>query len=39
MLGGVCWQQGTLPYRYCIQEVNVVIKMLWVEDNFSNKIA
>jgi len=39
MLGGVCWQQGMLPHRYYVQEVNVVIKMLWVKDNFSNKFA
>ena len=36
-LGGTCWQQGTPPHRHYIQEVNVVIKMLWVKDNFSNK--
>jgi hypothetical protein len=35
----MCWQQGTPPHRHCIQEVNVVIKMLWVKDNFSNKFA
>jgi hypothetical protein len=39
MLAGMCWQQGTPPYRHYIQEVNVVIKMLWVKDNFSNKFA
>jgi hypothetical protein len=38
-LGGICWQQGTPPHRQCVQEVNVVIKMLWVIDNFSNKFA
>jgi hypothetical protein len=27
-LGGMCLQQGTPPHRLCIQEVNVVIKML-----------
>jgi len=27
-LGGMCCQQGTPPHRHCIQEVNVVIKML-----------
>jgi len=27
-LGGMCRQQGTPPHRHCIQEVNVVIKML-----------
>jgi len=37
-LGGMCWQ-GTPPHRHCIQEVNVVIKMLWVKDNFSKKYA
>jgi len=37
-LGGMCWQ-GTQPHRHYIQEVNVVIKMLWVKDNFSNKFA
>jgi hypothetical protein len=37
-LGGMCWQ-GTLPHRHCIQEVNVVIKMPRVKDNFSNKFA
>jgi hypothetical protein len=35
----MCWQQGTPPHIHCIQEVNVVIKMLWVKDNFSNKYA
>jgi hypothetical protein len=34
----MCWQ-GTPPHRHYIQEVNVVIKMLWVNDNFSNKSA
>jgi len=38
-LGIMCWQQGTPPHRHYIQEVNVVIKMLWVKDNFSNKFA
>ena len=37
-LGGMCWQQGTPPHRHYIQEVNVVIKMIWDKDNFSNKI-
>jgi hypothetical protein len=37
--GGMCWQQGTPPHRHYVQEVNVVIKMLWVKDNFSNKFA
>jgi hypothetical protein len=35
----MCWQQGTPPHRHHIQEVNVVIKMLWVKDNFSNKFV
>jgi hypothetical protein len=35
----MCWQQGSPFYRHYIQEVNVVIKMLWVKDNFSNKFA
>jgi hypothetical protein len=34
----MCWRQGTPHYMHCIQEMNVVIKMLWVKDNFSNKI-
>jgi len=38
-LGGMCWQQGMPPHRHYIQEVKVVIKMLWVKDNFSNKFA
>jgi hypothetical protein len=33
------WQQGTPPHIHYIQEVNVVIKMLWVKYNFSNKFA
>jgi len=37
--GGMCWQEGTPPHRHYIQEVNVVIKMIWVKDNFSNKFA
>jgi hypothetical protein len=37
-LGEMCWQ-GTPPHTHCIQEVNVVIKMLWVKDYFSNKFA
>jgi len=37
-LGGMFWQ-GMPPHRHYIQEVNVVIKMLWVKDNFSNKFA
>jgi hypothetical protein len=39
MLAGMFWQQGTSPYRRYIQEINFVIKMLWVKDNFSNKLA
>jgi hypothetical protein len=35
---GMCWQ-GMPPYRHCIQEVNIVIKMLWDKDNFSNKFT
>ena len=38
-LGGKCWQQGMPPHKHCIQEVNVVIKMLWVKDNFSHKFV
>jgi hypothetical protein len=30
---------GTPPHRHYIQEVNVVIKMLWGKDDFSNKFA
>jgi len=37
-LGGMCWKE-TPPHRHYIQKVNVVIKMLWVTDNFSNKFA
>jgi len=37
-LGGMYWQK-TPRHRHCIQEVNVVIKTLWVKDNFSNKFA
>jgi len=29
----------TPPHRHYIQEVNIVIKMLWDKDNFSNKFA
>jgi hypothetical protein len=36
---GMCWQQVTPHHRHCIQEVNVVIKMLCVKDNFCNKFA
>ena len=35
----MCWQQGTPPHRHYIQEVNIVIKMLWDEVNFSNKFT
>jgi len=38
-LAGMCWQQKTLPHRHYIQEVNIVIKMLWDKDNFSNKFT
>jgi len=38
-LAGMCWQQGTPPHRHYIQEVNIVIKMLWDKDNFSNKLS
>jgi hypothetical protein len=38
-LGGMGWQQRTPPHGHYIQEVNVVIKILWVKDNFSNKFA
>ena len=31
--------KGRQPHTHYIQEVNVVIKMLWVEDNFSNKFV
>jgi hypothetical protein len=34
----MCWQE-TPPQRHWIQEVNVVIKMLWVKANFSYKFA
>jgi hypothetical protein len=34
----MCWQRMP-PHRHNIQEVSVVIKMLWVKDNFSNKFA
>ena len=37
-LRGMFWQ-GTPPHRHYIQEVNVVITVLWVKDNFSNKFA
>ena len=36
-LGGMCCQKGTPPHRHCIQEVNIVIKMLYDKDNFSNE--
>jgi hypothetical protein len=35
----MCWQQRTPPHRHCIQEVDILIKMLWDEDNFSNKFT
>ena len=38
-LVGICWQQGMPPHRHYIQEVNIVIKMLWDKDNFSNKFT
>ena len=38
-LSGMCWQQGTPPHRHYIQEVNIVIKLLWDKDNFSNKFT
>ena len=31
-LAGMCWQQGTPPHRHYIQEVNIIIKMLWDKD-------
>jgi hypothetical protein len=34
----MCWQ-GTPPYRHYIQEVNIVIKILWDKHNFGNKFA
>jgi hypothetical protein len=37
-LGGM-FRQRMPPHRRYIQEVNVVIKMLCVKDNFSNKVA
>jgi len=27
-IAGMCWQQGTPPYRHYIQQVNIVTKML-----------
>jgi hypothetical protein len=38
MRGRMFWQ-GTPPHRHYIQDVNVVIKMLWNKDNFRNKFA
>jgi len=38
-LAGMGWQQGTPSHRHYIQEVNIVIKMLWDKDNFSNKFT
>jgi hypothetical protein len=35
---GMYWQ-GTPPHRHYIQEVNIVIKMLWDKDNSSNKFT
>jgi hypothetical protein len=35
----MCWQQGMPPHRHYIQEVNIVIKMLWDKVNFSNKFT
>jgi hypothetical protein len=35
----MCWQKGTPPHGHYIQEKNVVFKMLWIKDNFSNKFA
>jgi len=32
-------KKGTPPHRHYIQEVNIVIKMLWDKDNFSNKFT
>ena len=37
-LAGMCWQE-TPPHRHYIQEVNIVIKIFWDEDNFSNKVT
>jgi len=34
---GECVDKGRHLTDTAIQEVNVVIKMLWVKDNFSNK--
>jgi len=38
-IAGMCWQQGTPTHRHYIQEVNIVIKMFWDKDNFSNKFT
>ena len=38
-LAGMCWQQAMPPHRHYIQEVNIIIKMLWDKDNFSNKFT
>ena len=38
-LEGICWQQVMPPHRHYIQKVNIVIKMLWDKDNFSNKFT
>jgi hypothetical protein len=34
----MCWQ-GMPPHRHYIQGLNVIIKMLWVKDNFTNKFG
>ena len=38
-LGEYFDNKETSPHRRCIQEMNVVIKILEVKDNFSNKFA
>jgi len=38
-LAGMCWQQVTPPHRHYIQKVNILIKMFWDKDNFSNKFT
>jgi hypothetical protein len=35
----MCWQQWTPPHRHNIQEVNIVIKMLWDKVKFINKFT
>jgi hypothetical protein len=37
MMENIQKRLGECVDRHYIQEVNVVIKMLWVKDNFSNK--